>query len=130
MMMNRLIPNLARFTAKLAVLLIGAGWLFGCSGGDSGKGGAVSTANQAPTALITAPAGSYFNEGENIAFSGSGSDMEDGQLDSERWNGDPASTASLAPARPWSPVPCLPTITKSPYQRQIRMAAPTPPVPE
>ena len=81
-MMNRLVPKLPRSTAMLSILLIGAGWLYGCNGGGSGKGGAVSTANQAPTASITSPVGSFFNEGENIAFSGSGSDIEDGQLDS------------------------------------------------
>jgi hypothetical protein len=52
------------------------------AGAAANGGSSVSTANQAPTASITSPAGSFFNEGENIAFSGSGSDIEDGQLDS------------------------------------------------
>jgi hypothetical protein len=44
---------------------------------------AFSASSQIPTALISSPSGTYFNEGENIVFSGSGTDDQDGQL-----NGD------------------------------------------
>ena len=53
--------------------------VFGCGGGGGG-GSIAPTGNQIPTAEISAPAGTYFNEGENITFSGSGTDEEDGDL--------------------------------------------------
>jgi hypothetical protein len=85
MMIDRLISTLRNSTTISTILVIGAGWLYGCSGGGDGNAGSgfATTANQVPTALITSPAGSYFNEGENIVFSGSGTDDQDGQL-----NGD------------------------------------------
>jgi hypothetical protein len=81
-MMNRFFPTLPHSAALMIVLLIGTGWLLnGCGGGGNNNGGdSVATANQIPTALITSPTGSYFNEGENIVFSGTGSDDEDGPL--------------------------------------------------
>jgi hypothetical protein len=66
----------------IAVLAI----VFGCGGGGSGgsdadgDGSITPISNQIPTAEIFAPTGTYFNEGENITFSGSGTDDEDGEL--------------------------------------------------
>ena len=48
---------------------------------DDGSGGIAPVTNQILMAMISTPTGSFFNEGENIAFRGSGSDQEDGQLD-------------------------------------------------
>jgi len=51
------------------------------SGGLTGTAQITLTVNGAPTATISAPAsGATFNEGEAISFSGSGSDLEDGDV--------------------------------------------------
>lgn len=72
-------------TVRLGLLAGLIGILIGCGSG----GGSSSTAgsevnpepvNQNPTAMISSPTGTYFNEGENIVFSGTGTDVEDGQL--------------------------------------------------
>ena len=70
---------------RLGILAGLIGILVGCGSG----GGSSSTAgsevipepvNQNPTAAISPPSGTSFNEGENIIFSGTGNDVEDGQL--------------------------------------------------
>lgn len=76
-------------TVASIVLLIGCGGSGGGSpeGPEGGVGGETepdtSAENTVPTALIASPTGMYFNEGENITFSGSATDEEDGEL-----NGD------------------------------------------
>jgi hypothetical protein len=80
MITNRKFLTWPRSAAIFIALLIGAGWFYGCSGGSGNDGGSVSTANQAPIAAITSPAGSYFNEGDTIVFRGSATDAEDGQV--------------------------------------------------
>jgi hypothetical protein len=68
-------------------MLAGAGGiLVGCSGGGgsnaAGIGGIPGTGNQSPTVTISSPAGTFFEEGEgeNIIFSGAGTDVGGGQL--------------------------------------------------
>jgi len=69
------------------------GILIGCGGGGDGVSGFSSVddgtvgdgdippaLNQVPMAMISSPSGTSFNEGENIVFSGTGTDAEDGQL--------------------------------------------------
>ena len=75
---------------RLGILAGIIGILIGCgSGGDGvipvsgvsdGSGNTPPTVNQSPTATISSPTGTFFNEGENIVFSGTGTDVEDGQL--------------------------------------------------
>jgi len=75
---------------RLGILAGIIGILIGCgSGGDGvipvsgvsdGSGNTPPTVNQSPTATISSPTGTFFNEGENIIFSGTGTDSEDGQL--------------------------------------------------
>ena len=55
------------------------GLLVGCGGGGSSSY-IPQEANQIPSAEITLPTNTFFNEGENIAFSGFGSDSEGAQL--------------------------------------------------
>jgi glucose/arabinose dehydrogenase len=51
-----------------------------CAGGD-----AFNTGNTAPTAIITTPeAGTSFSGGQEVSFSGAGSDAEDGVLGTDR----------------------------------------------
>lgn len=56
---------------------------FGCGGGGGGGGAQplITPENKIPTASISSPTGTQFNEGENIAFGGSATDEEDGPLD-------------------------------------------------
>jgi hypothetical protein len=78
---------------KLGILAGLIGILFGCGGGGDGVSGFNSVGDggagdgdippavdQAPMATISSPTGNFFNEGENIIFSGTGTDFEDGQL--------------------------------------------------
>lgn len=58
-------------------MLVVCGMLLGCGGGGDTN---TQAANQSPTASIVSPSGTYFKEGENIAFNGNGTDKEDGQL--------------------------------------------------
>lgn len=62
--------------------------LIGCGGGGGGGGAQPLTPdepdppeNKLPTASISSPTGTQFNEGENIAFGGTATDEEDGPLD-------------------------------------------------
>jgi len=86
-MMDQLFSAFLRISVmfKLGILAGSIGILVGCGSG----GGSSSTAgseiipepvNQNPTAMISSPTSTSFNEGENIIFSGTGSDVEDGQL--------------------------------------------------
>jgi hypothetical protein len=69
------------------------GILIGCGGGGdgvsnfssvgdggAGDGNIPPAVDQAPMATISSPIDTLFNEGENIVFSGTGTDVEDGQL--------------------------------------------------
>ena len=58
----------------------GGGGVSGVAGGSGGSGNSPPTINQSPVATISSPADTFFNEGENIIFSGTGTDVEDGQL--------------------------------------------------
>lgn len=61
----------------------------GCGGGGGGSQTSEPSippeppVNQRPTATIAEPTSTYFKEGDNIAFSGSGIDDEDGELNSD-----------------------------------------------
>jgi hypothetical protein len=78
---------------RLGILAGIIGILIGCGGGGDGvssyssvgDGGAGDgdippAVDQAPMAMISSPIDTFFNEGENIVFSGTGTDVEDGQL--------------------------------------------------
>ena len=79
---------------RLGILAGIIGILIGCGGGGDGVSGYSSVGdgatggdgdippavNQSPSATIDSPANTFFNEGENIIFSGTGTDVEDGQL--------------------------------------------------
>jgi len=79
---------------KLGFLAGLIGILVGCGGGGDGVSGYSSVGdgatggggdippavNQSPSATIDSPTNTFFNEGENIIFSGTGTDTEDGQL--------------------------------------------------
>jgi hypothetical protein len=95
MMIQHFLPILRKSVIVWIGILagIGGGMLSGCGGGGDGfsgvnSGGVVgggngdipSAVNQGPTASISSPTGTFFNEGENIVFSGVGTDAEDGQL--------------------------------------------------
>lgn len=83
-MIHNNFPLLRKFTTPLSIIFIGMLLLFGCGGG--GGGGAQQTIvpeNKIPTASITSPTGTQFNEGENIAFDGNATDEEDGALDGD-----------------------------------------------
>jgi hypothetical protein len=89
MMIHTDFPLMLRsFKASLSIIA-GLAIVFGCGGGGGG-GSIAPTGNQIPTAEISAPAGTYFNEGENITFSGSGTDEEDGDLNGSSlvWTSD------------------------------------------
>lgn len=58
----------------------GGGGVSGVAGDSGGSGNSPPTINQSPVATISSPADTFFNEGENIIFSGTGTDVEDGQL--------------------------------------------------
>ena len=75
----------------IAILAGIVGWiLIGCGGGgdgfsriNSGGGGSGDippAGNQSPITTISSPVNTFFNEGENIVFSGTGTDVEDGQV--------------------------------------------------
>jgi hypothetical protein len=86
------------FLRKSAMFRLGIfagliGLLIGCGGGGdgtssfssvgdgaAGDGDIPPAVDQAPMATIFSPIDSFFNEGENIVFSGTGTDAEDGQL--------------------------------------------------
>ncbi|MGB5620453.1 MAG: hypothetical protein WBM78_26670, partial [Desulfobacterales bacterium] len=67
------------------------GMLIGCGGGGDGFSGVTggsgdipTAGNQSPVATISSPAGTFLEEeGENIIFSGTGTDVEDGQLNDD-----------------------------------------------
>ncbi len=63
-------------------VVAGLGLISGCGGGGgkSSGGGVTPSGNHYPTASFASPAGTYFKEGENIVFTVSASDTEDGQL--------------------------------------------------
>jgi len=78
---------------RLGILAGIIGLLIGCGGGGDGVSGYSSVGDgatgdgdippavdQAPMATISSPIDTFFNEGENIVFSGTGTDVEDGQL--------------------------------------------------
>ena len=75
---------------RLGILAGIIGILIGCgSGGDGvipvsgvsdGSESSSPPGNQSPIATISSPADTFSNEGENIVFSGTGTDAEDGQL--------------------------------------------------
>ena len=79
---------------RLGILAGIIGILIGCGGGGDGTssfssvgdgatggdGDIPPAVNQSPSATIDPPANTFFNEGENIFFSGTGTDVEDGQL--------------------------------------------------
>jgi hypothetical protein len=78
---------------RLGILTGLIGILIGCGGGGDGASGFSSVGDgvagdgdiptavdQAPMATISSPIDTFFNEGENIVFSGTGTDAEDGQL--------------------------------------------------
>jgi hypothetical protein len=95
MMTQHFLPILRKsVTVWIAILAGIVGWMFiGCGGGGDGFS-AVSSAggggggngdippagNQSPTTTISSPVNTFFNEGENIVFSGTGTDVEDGQV--------------------------------------------------
>jgi hypothetical protein len=68
----------------IGVLAGMGGLLIGCSSGGSTSGTAgvdiPQEGNQSPNVAISLPMGIYFKEGENIIFSGTATDAEDGQL--------------------------------------------------
>lgn len=69
------------FLAGLIGILIGCGGGGdGFSGVTGGSGDIPTAGNQSPVATISSPADTFSNEGENIIFSGTGTDSEDGQL--------------------------------------------------
>jgi hypothetical protein len=78
------INDLCRSVMVWVLILAGVGTLlFGCSSGGSSSSGTQNITpevNQSPTATIALPVNTSFNEGENIVFSGTGADAEDGQL--------------------------------------------------
>ena len=102
--------------AGLGGLLIGCG-----SGGGSssvaGSGGIPEAGNQSPTAMISSPPGTFFKEGENIVFSGTGTDTEDGQLN----DGALAWTSSID--GPIGTGPTLITSVLSPGDHDITLSA-------
>jgi hypothetical protein len=55
--------------------------VLGCGGSGNGSNPIAPAGEQTPSALISSPAGTLFKEGENIIFSGSGTDHQDGPLD-------------------------------------------------
>jgi len=89
-MIQHILPNMRKSVMVWIGLLAGiGGMLIGCGGGGdgvipvSGVGGSgdiPQSGNQIPTTSISSPTGTFFNEGENIIFSGTGTDVEDGQL--------------------------------------------------
>jgi hypothetical protein len=81
MMIHTDFPLMRRSFKASLTIIAGMAIVFGCGGGGGGGAGSTEpTGNQIPTAEISAPAGTYFKEGENITFSGSGTDDEDGDL--------------------------------------------------
>ena len=91
MMIQHFLPILRKSVIVWIGILAGiGGMLIGCGGGGDGFSGVNSggggngdippTVNQSPVATISSPANTFFNEGENIVFSGVGTDAEDGQL--------------------------------------------------
>ena len=67
------------------ILAVAGGILVGCGGGGgsssaAGNEGIPETVNQSPMVTISSPASTFSKEGENIVFSGTGTDVEDGQL--------------------------------------------------
>jgi hypothetical protein len=72
------------FLAGLIGILIGCGsggdGVIPVSGVSDGSESSSPPGNQSPIATISSPTGTFFNEGENIIFSGTGTDSEDGQL--------------------------------------------------
>jgi hypothetical protein len=70
---------------KLALADLCVVWLLTACGGTDTVPAPVVPAGQAPVAAITSPAlGATFKAGDNIIFSGSGTDAEDGTLAAAR----------------------------------------------
>ena len=88
MMIQQSLSVLRKLVMIWIWVLAGAGGiLVGCSGGGgsssaAGNGVIPREGNQSPTVTISSPAGSLFEEeeGENIVFSGTGTDVGGGQL--------------------------------------------------
>jgi hypothetical protein len=88
-MIQYFLPILRKSVMVWIGMLVGiGGTLIGCGGGGDGVSGFSSVGDgdippavdQAPMATISSPIDTFFNEGENIVFSGTGTDIEDGQL--------------------------------------------------
>jgi hypothetical protein len=94
MMIRHFLPTLRKSVTVWISILAGiGGWmLIGCGGGDGfsgvtgitdgsgGSGDIPPAGNQSPVTTISGPVNTFFNEGENIVFSGTGTDVEDGPL--------------------------------------------------
>jgi hypothetical protein len=112
---------------RLGILAGIIGILIGCgSGGDGvipvsgvsdGSGNTPPTVNQSPTATISSPTGTFFNEGENIIFSGTGTDVEDGELN------DGALTWTSSIDGPIGTGPTLITSVLTPGDHDITLTA-------
>jgi glucose/arabinose dehydrogenase len=71
---------MTRFAHMLALCAIAVS-MVSCGGGGGDSGGPPLPTNQAPVAVITAPAvGTTFRAGDTISFAGSATDAEDGAL--------------------------------------------------
>jgi hypothetical protein len=92
MMIQYFVPILRKSVIVWIGILAGTGgMLVGCGGGGdgfsgvTGGGGDIPTAgNQSPVITVSSPVGTFLEEeGENIIFSGTGTDVEDGQLNDD-----------------------------------------------